>query len=113
MRLFHGTSKKNIESICTNGLEARFEGVYLTDSLDSAIRWASMRLMHNEDGSVIEVEVDEKHLVEGTDHSPMMVTLFGVGKSILSLKAIPKSRIKKVHIYDFNIETLKKNGIRS
>jgi hypothetical protein len=49
--------------------------------------------------AIIEVEVDEKHLVEGNDHSPFMEQIFGVGKSILSLKSIPKSRIKGVHYY--------------
>lgn len=101
MRLFHGTSIENVESIQKTGLVSKYEGVYLTDSLESAIRWIGFRLSVTgaEVMAVIEVEVDEKKLEEGTDHSPLMVQLFGVGKSLVSTKAIPKSRVKKVHYF--------------
>lgn len=62
-------------------------------------------LMGEEYMAFIEVEVDETKLEEGTDHSPMMVKLFRVGKSFLSPKPISKSRIKKVHYIKFNKKT--------
>jgi len=102
IRLFHGTSIINVDSIKKEGIKAIWEGVYLTDSLESATRWVGFRLATQGEKfvAVIEVEVnnDEK-LVEGNDHSQFMVDLFGVGKSILSLKSISKSRIKKVHYF--------------
>ena len=101
MRLYHATRIENVASIKEQGLKAMFEGVYLTDSLDSACRWMGFRLraMGEESLAVIEVEVDETKLEEGTDHSPFMVQMFGVGKSLVSPKSIPKSRIKKVHYF--------------
>lgn len=101
MRLYHATSVENVASIKEQGLKVFWEGVYLTDSIDSALRWMGfrMRAMGKENIAVIEVEVDESKLEEGTDHSPFMVQFFGVGKSLLSPKPIPKSRIKRVHYY--------------
>jgi hypothetical protein len=51
---------------------------------------------------VVEVEVEEKGLVEGCDHSPLMVQIFGVGKSLVSPKTIPPSKIKEIHYYQLN-----------
>ncbi len=101
MRLFHGTSIRNVDSIKSTGLTSKFEGVYLTDSLESAIRWIGFRLRitGEEEMAVVEVDVDETKLEEGTDHSPLMVMMFGVGRSLLSVKPIPKSRVKKVHYF--------------
>ncbi len=102
MRLYHATSTRNVNSIKREGLKVFWEGVYLTDSIDSALRWIGFRLRVNGEKNiaVVEVEVDETKLVEGADHSHFMVQFFGVGKSLLSLKPIPKSRIKKVHYYE-------------
>ena len=76
-----------------------FGEIYLTDSIESAHRWMGFRFaaVGEKTFSVVEVEVDEKDLYEGTDHSPLMVSLFGVGKSLVTTKRIPKSRIKKIH----------------
>lgn len=102
IRLFHGTSINNVESIKKEGLKAVWEGVYLTDSIESATRWVGFRLATQGEKyvAVIEVEVKmDKNLVEGNDHSQFMVDIFGVGKSLLSLKSIPKSRIVNVFYY--------------
>jgi len=101
MRLYHATSANNIESIQKKGLVSRFEGVYLTDSIESAQRWIGFRLRAKGETllAVVEVEVDENKIVEGTDHSPMMVTIFGVGKSFLSPKNIPAKKIVEIHLY--------------
>jgi hypothetical protein len=103
-RLFHATRIGNVPSILAEGLISKWEGVYLTDSLESALRWMGWRFqaMGEEFMAIIEVEVDETKLIEGTDHSPMMVTLFGVGKSLVSPKRIPPSAIKEVHKYELN-----------
>jgi hypothetical protein len=102
MRLYHATSANNIESIQKKGLVSRFEGVYLTDSIESAQRWIGFRLRAKGETllAVVEVEVDENKIVEGTDHSPMMVTIFGVGKSFLSPKNIPAKKIVEIHLYE-------------
>lgn len=101
MRLYHGTSINNVDSIKDQGLKVMWEGVYLTDSIESAKRWIGFRLAATGEKfmSVVEVEVSAKHLSEGNDHSPLMEQFFGVGKSILSLKPIPKSKIKKIHYF--------------
>ena len=103
-RLYHATKTENVQSILDKGLISKWEGVYLTDSIESATRWMGFRLkaMGEQFMSVIEVEVDESKLIEGTDHSPMMVKLFGVGKSLVSIKSIPKSAIKDVHHFQLN-----------
>jgi hypothetical protein len=99
VRLFHGTDYNNLCSILKDGLVSKFEGVYLTDSAESAARWIGFRL--RADGktkmAIIEVEVPEEGLEEGIDHSPMMVKIFGVGKSILSPTNIPRSAIRNVY----------------
>jgi hypothetical protein len=101
MRLYHATSANNIESIRKKGLVSRFEGVYLTDSIESAQRWIGFRLRAQGETllAVVEVEVDETKLEEGTDHSPLMVQLFGVGKSFLSPKNIPAKKIIEIHLF--------------
>ena len=104
IRLFHATSAKNAESIREKGLLSKWEGVYLTDSAESASRWMGFRLaaMGESLMIVVEVEVEEETLVEGTDHSPLMVQLFGVGKSLVSPESIPPSKIKDIHYYQLN-----------
>jgi hypothetical protein len=93
--LYHATSVSNVESINEQGLKQFFEGIYLTDSADSAAKWIGFRLSaQGEDMvAVVEVEVDESNLSEGMDHSPMMQSLFGCGESILHSGDIPKDRI--------------------
>jgi len=106
IRLFHATSAKHEQSIREKGLISRWEGVYLTDSADSAARWIGFRLaaMGEARMIVVEVEVSEKNLVEGEDHSPLMEKLFGVGKSLLHRRPIPASAIKEIHYYGLNPE---------
>jgi hypothetical protein len=100
-RFFHATAVENVSSIQEKGILPKFGEVYLTDSVESACRWMGFRFaaMSKEVFAVIEVEADESKLIEGTDHSPMMVQLFGVGRSLVSEKKIPKSRIKRVHYF--------------
>ena len=104
VRLFHGTDYDNLGSILKDGLISRFEGVYLTDSAESAARWIGFRLkaQGKTKMAIIEVEVPEEGLEEGVDHSPMMVKIFGVGKSILSPNSIPRSAIRNVYDCEFN-----------
>lgn len=101
---YHATSLKNVESIKKQGLKPIWDYVYLTDSIESAQRWMGFRFKaQGESGfAVIEVELDPKELGEGMDHSPMMEKIFGVGKSLVSEKKIPKNKIKEVHYYAFN-----------
>jgi hypothetical protein len=101
MRLFHATAIENVQSIKEKGLLPKFGEVYLADSVESACRWMGFRFAAQgiDTFAVIEAEVDKTKLVEGTDHSPMMVQLFGVGRSLVSEKRIPKSRIKKIHYF--------------
>lgn len=104
VRLFHATSAKNQESIREKGLVSKWEGVYLTDTAESAARWIGFRLAAVGEPLmiVVEVEVEEEDLVEGTDHSPLMVKLFGVGRSLVSPKTIPPSSIKDIQYYQLN-----------
>jgi hypothetical protein len=77
--------------------------VYLTDSAESAVRWIGFRLQAEGKTkmAIIEVEVPEDSLEEGTDHSPLMVKIFGVGKSLLSPENIPASAIRNVYELEF------------
>jgi hypothetical protein len=102
MRAFHATSFKNIDSIKDKGIESRFDGVYLTDSEESALRWMGFRYkaMGEDLIAVIEVEVNEEDLVEGIDHSPIMEKLFGVGKSLVSPKTITPNNIINFNVYE-------------
>lgn len=104
MRAFHATSVSNVPSIKKDGLIIKWDYVYLTNSIDSALRWIGFRLQATGEDTiaVIEVEVDESKLEEGMDHSPMMVQLFGVGKSWTSSEPIPATSIKEVHLYSIN-----------
>jgi len=103
VRLFHGTAHENIESIKEKGILAKFGEVYLTNSVDSACRWTGMRLQPGGKLAVIEVEVEEDELEEGIDHSPMMVTFFGVGKSIVTPNPIPPENIIEIHEFRYLI----------
>jgi hypothetical protein len=101
MRAFHGTAVKNVKSIEKQGLLSKYEGVYLTDSAESAARWIGFRLraMGENTMAVIEVEVNEEELEEGVDHSPMMVQIFGVGRSLVSPESIPAAKIVNIHYF--------------
>lgn len=101
LRLFHATAVENVDSILEKGLLSKWEGVYLTDSAESAARWMGFRFaaMGIDTFAVIEVELSSRGLVEGSDHSPIMHTLFGAGKSILSTKSIPPWAIREVHYF--------------
>jgi hypothetical protein len=101
LRLFHATAVENVDSILEKGLLSKWEGVYLTDSAESASRWMGFRFaaMGIDKFAVIEVEVSPRGLVEGNDHSPIMHTMFGAGNSILSPKPIPPSAIREVHYF--------------
>ena len=101
MRLYHATRTTNVPSIQKEGIKPIWDFVYLTDSLDSALRWMGFRFnaMGDETMAIIEVDVDEKELDEGVDHSPIMVKLFGVGKSLVSEKTITPDQIKETHYY--------------
>ena len=104
IRLYHATSARNAESIKKNGLLSKWEGVYLTDSEESACRWMGFRMAAVGEPvmAVIEVEVDEEDTVEGMDHSPLMEQIFGVGKSILHPKSIKSEKIINVNYYQLN-----------
>lgn len=101
-RFFHATRVDYVDSIQQEGLKPIWDYVYLTDSLESAVRWMGFRLKAIGDThlAVVEVEVDAKNLEQGTDHSPLMNLIFGVGMSYISHKPIAKSRIKKIHYFD-------------
>jgi hypothetical protein len=100
MKLYHATLVKNIASIKEKGLLKMWEGVYLTDSKESAIRWMGFRLkaMGEDEVAIIEVNIPLKNLDEGMDHSPLMELIFGVGKSLVSPESIPASKIKNIEI---------------
>lgn len=104
MRYFHATTIKNSTSIQNEGLKPIWDFVYLTDSIESAQRWMGFRFkaMGEEAFAIVEVEMKPEELSEGTDHSPMMEKIFGVGKSLISKKKIAKSRIKRIHYFKFN-----------
>jgi hypothetical protein len=104
MRAYHATSANNIPSILEEGLKSMWEGVYLTDSEESACRWMGFRLAAVGEPvmAVIEVEVNEYDTVEGMDHSPLMEQIFGVGKSILHPKSIKPEKIINVNYYRLN-----------
>lgn len=99
--LYHGTSVKNVGSILANGVKQYFEGIYLTDTTESALRWCGFKLHAKGENevAVIEVKVDPSKLTEGCDHSPMMVQLFGVGKSLLHSGDIPAKNVTNVIMY--------------
>lgn len=101
---YHATSAKNVKSIKKKGLLSQWEGVYLTDSEESAARWIGFRLnaMGETKMAVIKVEVDEEKTEPGTDHSPIMEQLFGVGKSILHQETIQPSQILDITYYKLN-----------
>lgn len=98
---YHATSAKNVKSIRKKGLLSQWDGVYLTDSEESAKRWMGFRLaaMGESQLAVVEVEVDAESCVPGTDHSPIMEELFGVGKSILHPENIPADCIRNINLY--------------
>jgi len=101
MRLYHATRTENVPSIQKEGIKPVWDFVYLTDSLDSALRWMGFRFnaMGDETMAIIEVDLDENTLHEGTDHSPMMEKLFGVGKSLVSETTVTPDKITDIHYY--------------
>lgn len=93
---------RNLGSILEKGiLKSEFEkGVYLTDSEKGAIGWTAIRIQ--DDLLVIEVEVDQSKIEKGTDHSPLMQTLFGAGESYLYMDNIPPEQLLNFYKYPRN-----------
>ena len=58
--LYHSTNYSNLSSILSEGIKKHLEGVYFTDSKESALIFSV--LSHKED--VLVIEVDEKDLDE-------------------------------------------------
>lgn len=102
MKLYHGTHIDNVSSIIEKGLLNKFEGVYLTDSAESAARWVGFRMaaQNCEKMVVIEVDLDKDSVVEGFDHSPMMEKIFGVGKSLLHEGDIDPEKITDIIYFE-------------
>lgn len=100
--LYHGTSVNNLNSIMEQGIKQMFEGVYLTDSAESAARWCGFKLamIGEKRVAVIEVEVDDDNIEPGMDHSPMMHTMFGVGESFLHHGDVTKDKLREEYIYE-------------
>ena len=83
-KYYHGTFLSNLNSILENGLQRKWEGIYLTDSKESAFRWTALKAQSmGESVLVVEVEINDDNIVLGQDHSPMMNTIFGCGESYL------------------------------
>ena len=102
-KYYHGTYMSNLGSIVAEGLIPKWEGIYLTDSKESAFRWTALKAQALGEGVlVVEVELDgEDELVPGTDHSPVMEKVFGVGKSILFTgDLIPPQKISNYFEYE-------------
>jgi hypothetical protein len=101
MRLFHATRTQNIDSIQSQGLLARWDGVYLTDSIESAQRWMGWRFAAQGDRTfaVVEICAEGLELEEGADHSPLMHELFGAGKSLVCAESVPPDRIREIHLF--------------
>jgi len=98
MRAFHATAAQNVAPILQFGILRKFEGVYLSDSLEGAANWKALVMKDGDRLAIIEVEIDGRKLRNGNDHHPMMQAVFGAGKSLLSLKSIPPSKIVAHHI---------------
>jgi hypothetical protein len=77
---------------------AQQEGVYLPDSIEGAAQWKTVTIQEKV-VAVIEVEIDRRTIRDGVDHSPLMQTKFGAGKSFLSPKSIPGKSVKQIHFY--------------
>lgn len=108
-RFFHATRTQNVDSILAEGILAKYGEVYVTDSIDSALRWMGFRFqaMGDPTMAIIEIEMDEKKLVDGTDHSPLMQKVFGCGRSLVSTSPILVERIVTVHYYSIKQPNLK------
>ena len=101
MKAYHATKMSNAISIQEKGILPVFDFVYLTDSLESAMRWMGFRFAAagEKNIAIIEVDVEESLLSQGYDHSPLMVEIFGVGKSLVSETQIPPEKIVDIHYY--------------
>jgi hypothetical protein len=97
--LYHATRFENLGSILEKGLVSKWEGVYLTDSRESAVRWMGWRFQAEglKEMLIVEVKVNEKDLEDGIDHSPLMVKLFGVGKSLVHPEGITPDKITNLY----------------
>ena len=100
-KLFHATEVANVAGIMKEGIKTTFGEVYLTDSPESGVRWLSIRPREKKEIAVIEVEVEESELEEGVDHSPLLVEILNVGKSIVCPRTIKPEEILSVNIYEY------------
>lgn len=96
MRLFHATKIENVPGILKDGLKKHLDGIYLSDSIEGAALWKAVQ-MQNQTVAVVEVEVDERAIREGEDHSPEMQAVIGAGKSFVSTKKIPSKSVIQIH----------------
>ena len=97
MRMFHATNPENVASIMKEGLKPHFGELYLSDSVEGAVRWKIADVLAGNQISVIEVEVPKKLLREGADHSPTMQTQFKAGTSFTIAGGVAPWKIKKEH----------------
>jgi hypothetical protein len=86
---------ENVPGILKDGLKKHLDGIYLSDSIAGAALWKAVR-MQNQTVAIVEVEVDERTIREGEDHSPEMQATLGAGKSFVSTKKIPSKSIIRI-----------------
>ena len=97
-RYFHATQIPNVTPILNEGLKPMFGEIYMADSEDSAVKWMGFR-MAGKPFAVIEVELNEKKVTLGGDHSPIMQEIFKCGDSFVYEKVIPPSKIKNINYF--------------
>lgn len=94
---YHATDMKNLISVYEKGLVRGCDGiVYLTEKPEESLRFIFLRGYNN--ALVLEVELDEKNVVETFDHSYN----FFKCRSFGSTKDIKPSQIKKYLKYDLS-----------
>jgi hypothetical protein len=111
MRLFHATKIENVPGILKGGLKKHLDGIYLSDSIKGAALWKAVQ-MQNQTVAVVEVEVDERAIREGEDHSPEMQAGFGAGKSFVSTKKIPSKSVIQIHFGTIEKKAKSQGAIR-
>ena len=91
--LYHSTNYSNLSSILSEGIKKHLEGVYFTDSKESALIFSV--LSHKED--VLVIEIDEKDL----DENFMSISWDSANERLANLFKVDNF---ETYVYTKNIE---------
>lgn len=98
MKFYHAAEVKNVSSIVETGLRSHYEGVYLCEKPEDAMKFLRVRGIKKIAVFEVNIRKNDKSLCESFDHS----YIFFKCRAFIYVDNIPPEKITKCMIYEFS-----------